>query len=355
MDGTCPLPALEDDEVLVRVKCVGINPVDVKVLDTAPHAGSTIGCEFAGDVVKVGPLALRKRKDERLKVGAAVFGCICGDDPKRPDNGAFAEYVAVPGDLVYLLPPHMSYQQGATLGAALPTVGMAIYNLWHLPLPYAAPPVPAAPGGGGSPKYVLVYGGSTVSGAMAIQMLRLSGFVPVCTCSPQNFSMVKALGAEEAFDYHSPGCGDEIRRYTAHAPVAYALDCITDVSTMRHCYAALGPGGGRYMGLNPIPIRAHTRRDVKADYILVYTMFGKALDWPRPFARPARPRDRAFADEWYRGTQTLLDNPSGVLRPHPVDAGGGGLEGVLEGLDRMRKGDVHGVKLVYDLYDLYDL
>ncbi|RYO88681.1 hypothetical protein DL762_003607 [Monosporascus cannonballus] len=345
------------------------------MLDMAPHIGATIGCEFAGDVVRVGPSV----KNDQLKVGVAVFGCVCGNNPNRPDNGAFAEYVAVAGDLVYLLPSHLSYRQGATLGAALPTVGMAVYNLWRLPLPYkyhqreeakdagedrAAPPIhirggrkgnltPPPPSALGTPEkvrlgpYVLVYGGSTVCGAMALQMIRKSGLVPVCTCSPRNFAMVKTLGAQEAFDYHSPSCGDDIRRYTAET-LAYALDCITDLSSMRACYSAIGLGGGKYMGLNPIPLRAHTRRDIRPDYILVYTMFGKEVRWPRPFARPARPKDRAFAESWFKGTQTLVDTP-GEIRPHPLDQGSDSFHGIIKGLDRMRKGDISGVKLVHDL------
>jgi aspyridone synthetase trans-acting enoyl reductase len=372
LDKACPLPALEDDEILVRVRCVAINPVDAKVLDMAPNIAATPGCEFAGDIVSVGPSV----KNAGLKVGAAVFGVVCGNHPKRKDNGAFAEYVAVVGDLVFLLPPHLSYQQGASLGVALATVGMAVYHLWPLPLPYnngngdiaaldsaegsarltspivskPPPPAPSPVGLSTMPRpkqYILVYGGSTVCGAMALQLLRKSGLVPVTTCSPQNFALVKELGAEEAFDYHSPNCGDAIRQHTSDS-IAYVLDCITNVDSMRICYAAMGRAGGKYMGLDPVPLRAHTRRDIKPDYILVYTMFGKDVDWPRPYGRSARPKDRVFAESWYRGTQTLVDT-QGVIRNHPLAKGSGGLSGVIDGLDRMRKGDVSGVKLVYQL------
>lgn len=370
---SCPLPTLENDEILVRVRCVAINPVDVKTLDMAPNVGATAGCEFAGDIVQLGPSV----KNARLKEGAAVFGVIQGNHFDRPENGAWADFVAVAGDLVYLLPPHLSYQEGASIGAALPTVGMALYYSWDLPLPYStsqetsgrsngseahgmtgmAPaanvenkPSRGAVGGLSrtpvASQYVLVYGGSTTCGAMALQMLRISGLVPVCTCSPRNFGRAKKLGAEEAFDYHSPTCGEDIRRYTGDS-LAYAFDCITDLGSMRICYAAIGRNGGKYMGLDPVPLRAHTRRDIKPDYILVYTMFGKKVTAPRPFGRPARPKDRAFGESWYRRTQQLVDN--GRILPHPRDQGSGRLSGVIQGLDRMRKGDVSGVKLVYEL------
>lgn len=347
----CPLPFLEDDEILVRVRCVAINPVDVKVLDRGPIVGATLGCEFSGNVVKVGSAVT----NDSLTVGVAAFGCVYGNHPGQPHNGAFAEFVAVPGDLVYLLPKHLSYQEAATMGVALATVAMSTYYPWKFSIPQPDTDLsqlePSSPPSTRhddvDAEYVLVYGGSTAMGAMALQLLRMSGLIPVCTCSPRNFAMVKALGAAEAFDYHKPSCGDDIRKYTS-GTLAYALDCITDLSSMRICYAALGSNGGRYMGLDPLPLRAHTRRDVKPDWTLVFTMFNKPLNVGRPFARPARPKDRAFAKGWYESTQPLI-NTAGQIKPHPIDLGSAGLQGVIQGLARMRKGDVSGVKLVYDL------
>lgn len=203
----CPLPVLQADEILVRMRCVAINPVDAKVLDMGPIVGATLGCEFAGDVAQVGASVT----NERLVVGAAVFGCVYGNHPGQPDNGAFAEYVAVAGELVYLLPGHLSYQEGATLGVSLPTVSMSMYYPWKFPLPHPPPPSPPpASTRGDDAQYVLVYGGSTAMGTAALQLLRLSGLVPVCTCSRRNFAMVKALGSVEAFDYHEATCGGDI-------------------------------------------------------------------------------------------------------------------------------------------------
>lgn len=367
----CPLPALQDDEVLVRVRCASINPVDVKMLDLAPHVGATAGCEFAGDVVAVGAGV----RNPDVSVGVAVFGCVCGNHPERADNGAYADYVAVPGDLVYVLPSHLTYAEGASLGAAMPTVGMALYSTWPLQFPQSPRPhhgqtstaatttittttlaaADTAAGGtaGGAAvttaaNYVLVYGASTACGALALQMLRYSGLVPVAVCSPANFAMVAARGAEAAFDYHDTACADNIRRHTNNS-LAYVLDCIADVPSMKICYAAMGAAGGRYMALNPFPIRAHTRRDIKPDYVLVYTIFGKEMKLPRPFGRPARPKDRAFAEAWYRSTQVMVDTPDAII-PHPIRHGTG-LADILSGLDCMRHHMVSGTKLVYHIND----
>jgi aspyridone synthetase trans-acting enoyl reductase len=121
------------------------------------------------------------------------------------------------------------------------------------------------------------------------------------------------------------------------------MDCITDTSSMKTCYQALGASGGKYVSLDPFPIRGHTRRNVKPQSIVAFTMYGKAMT--KPFRRDARPQDRSFAEMWYVRVQALLDE--GEVRTHPLIEEDGGLEGVVRGADRGRKGMVKGVKLVY--------
>jgi aspyridone synthetase trans-acting enoyl reductase len=153
------LPYLKPDEILVRVVCVAINPVDGKAADLSPTIGATSGCDFSGEVVARG-------NTETMKIGDRVCGCVFGNNPDRLDNGAFADYVAVPVNLVFKIPPQLSYQAAATLGVGLSTVGMALYHALKLPVPPCS--VQEL-----SPRYALVYGGGTATGALAIQMLRL--------------------------------------------------------------------------------------------------------------------------------------------------------------------------------------
>ena len=197
-------------------------------------------------------------------------------------------------------------------------------------------------------RYVLVYGASTVSGALALQLLRLSGMIPVAVASRKNHAMVTERGADAAFDYHDPSCADDIRRHTGGS-LAYALDCIADLASMKICYAALGSAGGRYTALNPFPLRGHTRRDVRPDYVLCYTIFGKPISLPRPFGRPARPKDRAFAEAWCESIQPLVD--AGLILPHPVSQHSG-LAEISAGLDYVRQGKVSATKLVYEVSNM---
>lgn len=153
-------------------------------------------------------------------------------------------------------------------------------------------------------------------------------------------------GAEKCFDYRSPTCSQDIRDYT-HDELAFALDCITDPTTMKLCYEAIGKNGGKYTGLEPFPMRMHTRDDIKPHWVLVLTMFGQELKLKGPYRRKVRLQDVAFSTQWFRHAQVLLDQ--GLLEPHPTSVIPGGLEEVVKGIEEIKLGKISGRKLVYTL------
>lgn len=162
------VPIPQDDEILVRVICVAINPFDSKAADLSPVVGATVGCDFSGEVVYKGP-AVKKN----LTIGDRVCGFVHGNNPDSHDDGAFAEYLTVPGDLVLRLPSAMSYKVATSLGVGLVTVGMALYLELNLPYPVAATVKPLVPmDWSNEPNFVLVFGGGTATGGLAIQLLK---------------------------------------------------------------------------------------------------------------------------------------------------------------------------------------
>lgn len=173
-----------------------------------------------------------------------------------------------------------------------------------------------------------------------------SGYTPIATCSPHNFNRVKSLGAIAAFDYHSPTCGRQIRGYSS-GTICYALDCITDTRSTAVCYEAIGPSGGRYLSLEPFPIRGHTRRSVKPNWVLSLTMYNQPILWKRPFRRDACPQDWEFATRWFQIAQRMID--AGEIRPHVSEVRAGGWNAVPEGLAMLQRGEVSGKKLVYEV------
>ncbi|RAK81610.1 zinc-binding alcohol dehydrogenase family protein [Aspergillus fijiensis CBS 313.89] len=329
-----PLPQLGADEVLVRVACVGLNPYDAKSADISPSPGATAGLDFAGEIVALGEgVTSSAFSSSRLALGTRVCGCVFGNNAGQHDNGAFAEYVAVPAALVLCIPDSMSFQQAATLGCGLATTGLALYQTLGLPL---------------TPTYVLVYGGGTATGTLAIQVLRRSGFTPLTTSSPHNFPRLQQLGAAATFDYRSPTCGSDLRDHTANT-LAFALDCISTTESMQICYEAIGRAGGKYVSLDPFPLSRHTRRSVRPEWVFLFTQFGREIvGWEAPYNLLARPADRAAAERWYAEMEAVL--AEGGLVTHPVQEESGGLRGVIGGIDAVRRGQASGFKLVYPLW-----
>lgn len=159
LEVSVPVPEPKDGQLLVRVVAVGLNPHDWKSLDMSPMPGATWGCDFSGEIVKIGS-GLTKN----FRVGDRVAGATPGNNWEDPTTGAFAEYVVAPCALVYKIPESMGFEEAATLGVGMLTIGLTLYHAMKLPLPHA--PVE-------DPQYVLVYGGGTATGTLAIQALRL--------------------------------------------------------------------------------------------------------------------------------------------------------------------------------------
>lgn len=176
-----------------------------------------------------------------------------------------------------------------------------------------------------------------------------SGYRVVTTCSPQNFALVEEYGAEKAFDYHSPTCGEDIRAYTKNT-LEYVLDIITEARTIRQCYAAIGRGGGRYTGfeLLPEPLIASMRKTVKADWVMGLEVTGEELKLPGGYYRKENPALHVWIHEWIRRFAALF--AAGQIKPHPMQVNEGGLAKVIEGIGALRRKEVSARKLVYPLY-----
>lgn len=160
-----PLPAILPKTVLVKTVAVAINPFDYKMPKTFPSAGATIGIDFVGRIVRIDADAASLRPD--LSMGDMVCGFIHGSNPAVPDSGAFAEYVRAPAQLVYKVPTAMKVEEATTFGCALASMCLALWKCLELP---ASPRQPLS---SETPVYVLVYGGSTATGTMALQLLKL--------------------------------------------------------------------------------------------------------------------------------------------------------------------------------------
>lgn len=160
------VPQLADDMILVRTVAVALSPFDTTLLSHSSAVGAIAGMDFAGEVVAIGSKA---RTAAHIKVGDRVCGAVAGSNALSPCVGAFAEYVAAADITTIKIPSYMSFEAAASLGSSLAAVGTALFQSLGVP---GTPKNPSNPPEG-PPINVLVYGGSTATGTLAIQLLKL--------------------------------------------------------------------------------------------------------------------------------------------------------------------------------------
>ncbi|KAH8595746.1 chaperonin 10-like protein [Bisporella sp. PMI_857] len=331
-----PIPKLRDDYILIQVKAVALNPTDWKHIARWTPVGGKIGCDYAGIVKEVGSAVTKP-----FKQGERIAGFVHGGNPSYLEDGAFSNYITAKGDLQIKIPENLSFEEAATLGAGVTTVAQAMYQSLKLPLPNeeieARPPL-------------LIYGGSTATGALAIQYAKLSGVAVVTTCSPRNFDYVKNLGADAVFDYASPTCAEDIKAYIK-GEFAHVLDCIGEDSSANVCIPTMSATyPGTYVTLYPIVPSVLSSLNHTGSITQVTTVAYTAMGEPFTtggYNIPANPADFTFAVRFWEITRALLEE--GKLRPHraAIDRCGTGWEGVMNGLELLKSGGVSGEKLVF--------
>ena len=183
-----PRPQPEENQVLVRVKAVGVNPLDsyVRTGGFGPQPFPYIpGMDFAGIVEEVGT------KVSAVRQGDRVYGSTTD-----VMNNAYAEYVAVKDNFVHPLPDELSYSQGAAIPVPYFTAYRALVHLAN-----------AQPG-----DTVLVHGASGGVGVAAVQLARWLGLQVFGTAgTPAGEDLVKKAGAHHVFNHREDGYIDKVK------------------------------------------------------------------------------------------------------------------------------------------------
>ena len=151
-----PLPVAGEGEVLIRVAAAGVNRPDILqrmgLYPPPPGASQVPGLEVAGDVVALGNGVAREL------LGQPVCALIAG--------GGYAEYAAAPAATCLTVPPALSMAQAAAMPETLFTVWTNLFERAY-----------AAEG-----DHVLVHGGTSGIGTMAIALGKLFGLQVIVTC-----------------------------------------------------------------------------------------------------------------------------------------------------------------------------
>ncbi|MFP2405907.1 NADP-dependent oxidoreductase [Enterobacter ludwigii] len=173
-------PSPGDDEILVKVYAVGLNPIDnmiptgmfKRVLHFSLPA--TLGSDVSGVVVATG------RRVTRFNAGDEVFASIFDRG-----TGSLAEFVRVPENLAALKPATLDFVQAASLPMVSLTSWQALTERAKLR----------------AGQKVFIPAGSGGIGSFAIQLAKHLGATVGTTTSTANIDWVSRLGADEVVDY----------------------------------------------------------------------------------------------------------------------------------------------------------
>ena len=216
-------PEIRADEVLVRIKAAGVNPLDNKITRggvkmLVPHKlPLTMGHEFAGIVEEVGSQV------RGLSAGDKVYGLM-----PTIKAGAFAEWAAVPASILAPMPEGLSY----TEATSIPLTALTAYQALELMQVQAG-------------KTIFISGGSGGFGAMAIPLAKARGLIVYTSGNAASRERVLALGADRYFDYRTEDYLQELKQ------VDYVIDSVGGVELSKQI--KLLSSGGRIVSLNGMP------------------------------------------------------------------------------------------------------
>lgn len=196
-----PVPQPGEGEVLIRVAAAGVNRPDVLqrmgVYPPPPGASPLPGLEVSGEVVAVGEGVMRELLGQKM----------CALVP----GGGYAQYCLSPAATCLPVPPALSMVEAAAMPETLFTVWTNLFERAY-----------AIEG-----DTVLVHGGTSGIGTMAIALGSLFGLKTIVTCgSEDKCEAARKLGAAHAIDYSRQDFVEEVLKITDGHGVAAVLDMV---------------------------------------------------------------------------------------------------------------------------------
>jgi NADPH:quinone reductase-like Zn-dependent oxidoreductase len=230
------VPAVGDDEVLVRVRAASVNPLDWHFMRGAPYlvramaglsrpraSATRLGADMAGSVEAVG------RNVTGFRPGDEVFGGL-------EDRGTLAEYLSIRHDGVLLTKPAgLSFEQAAAVPVAGFTALQALRDKGRIQ----------------AGQQVLINGAAGGVGTFAVQLAKAFGAVVTGVCGTGNAELVASLGADQVIDYTREDFTRTGRRYDLLVDIAgnRTLAQTRRVLAPRGVLVGVGgPNKGRWVG-----------------------------------------------------------------------------------------------------------
>lgn len=273
------VPSPRAGEVLIKVAFAGVNRPDCVqrqgLYPPPPGASPVPGLEVSGHVVALG------HGGNPALLGQPVCALVAG--------GGYAEYCLAVADHCLPVPEGLPLDQAAALPETL-------FTVWHNVFER---------GWAKEGETILVHGGTSGIGSMAIMLGKLFGLSVIVTCGgADKCAAALAIGADHAIDYKAQDFVAEVARITGGRGVELVLDMVAGDYVARNlkCLAE----DGRHV---TIAVQGGVRAELNMAQVMSrrYTLTGSTL----------RPRSNAFkallADEIARTVWPLVE--AGRLRP----------------------------------------
>jgi NADPH2:quinone reductase len=205
-------PTAGPKQVLVRVKAVGVNPVDTYIRSgnyarNRPTMPYTPGMDLGGVVERVGEGVTSLAQGDRVYAHGTA-----------PGHGACAELTVCDELQVHRLPDGVSFQQGAALGIPYGSAWRSLFNR----------------AGARAGDIVLVHGASGGVGIGAVQLARARGLTVIGTAgTDRGRRLVLEQGAHHVLDHSAPGYLDELMRLTDNRGVDIVLEMLANANLQK--------------------------------------------------------------------------------------------------------------------------
>ena len=169
-------PVISENELLIKVKAAGVNPVDAKIRSGSHISSKTLespvilGKDFSGIVEKIG------KNVKGFNVGDAVFGFA---------NHSYAEFVAVDHESLVMKPESLSFEEAAGIPLACLTAHQALHD--HLKIKAG--------------QRILIQAAAGGVGHFAVQLAKIAGTWVSGTASAKNIDFLNEIGVDLPIDY----------------------------------------------------------------------------------------------------------------------------------------------------------
>jgi L-iditol 2-dehydrogenase len=242
-----PEPEVGPGEVLIQVKACGICGSDIHGLD-----GSTgrrippviMGHEAAGIIAQAGANVTGWQEGDRVTFDSTIYcgecyfcrrglinlcdrrhvlGVSCAE---YRQDGAFAEYIAVPQHILYRMPDELSFEQAAMIEAS----SVAFHAVRRTPI---------------SLDDTAVVVGTGMIGLLVVQSLRAAGCGPIIAVDldPGRRKLACDLGADEAFDPGSADVPALVRARTGQRGADIAFEVVGITTALQVATQCVRKGG----------------------------------------------------------------------------------------------------------------